>query len=155
MGPLVSEGQRARVLGFVERAVASRAEVVCGGSALDGPGWFMEPTLIANVTPDMQVMREEIFGPVVAVHPFDTEDEAVEIANASHYGLSSSLWTGDADRAVRVARALESGVVSVNSNSSVHVTAPFGGVKSSGLGRELGMAALEAYTELKTIFHQA
>ena len=155
MGPLISEGQRARAVGFVEEADAEGAEIVCGGSPLDGPGYFMQPTLVANVTPAMRIMPEEIFGPVAAVHPFDNEAGAVEVANASHYGLSRSLWTGDAGRALRVARALETGVVSVNSNSSVHVTAPFGGVKSSGLGRELGMAALEAYTELKTVFQQA
>jgi betaine-aldehyde dehydrogenase len=153
MGPLVSAGQRATSVGYVDGAIADGATVVCGGRPIDRPGFFMQPALVADVRPDMAVMREEIFGPVLAVHPFADEADAIRIANDSAYGLSASVWTSESGRAVRVSHALESGVVSVNTSSSVHLTAPFGGVKASGVGRELGMAALDAYTETKSIYH--
>jgi betaine-aldehyde dehydrogenase len=100
----------------------------------------------------MRIMQEEIFGPVVAIVPFDGEDEAVTLANDSIYGLSGSLWTRDIGRALRVARRIETGMISINTSSSVHIEAPFGGVKRSGVGREQGMVALEHYSELKSIF---
>jgi len=100
----------------------------------------------------MRIAREEIFGPVLAVIPFDTEAEAVAIANNSFYGLSGSIWTKDISRALRVAKAIETGVISINTGHSVHLEAPFGGVKRSGLGRELGLAALDHYSEMKTVF---
>jgi betaine-aldehyde dehydrogenase len=152
MGPLVSAGQRGTARGYVEGAVADGARLVCGGDLLDRPGFFMEPALIADASPEMAVMREEIFGPVAVVHPFDGEAEAIALANDTEYGLSASVWTGDASRATRMADAIEAGVVSINTNDSVHLTAPFGGVKASGIGRELGMAALDAFTEPKTIY---
>jgi betaine-aldehyde dehydrogenase len=153
IGPLVSASHRERVLGYIARARDEGAKIVCGGQAPNGPGFYLEPTLLTDVTPEMEVMTEEVFGPVAAVYPFDDEAEAVAVANGTDYGLSASVWTGDAGRAGRVVQLLESGVVSVNSSSSVHVTAPFGGVKASGLGRELGMAALDAYSELKSVYH--
>ena len=100
----------------------------------------------------MRIAREEIFGPVVSVIPFDTEEEAIRLANTSQYGLSGSVWSRDIGKALRTAKALQTGVISVNSNSSVHVEAPFGGYKMSGIGRELGMAALDLYTETKNVF---
>jgi len=100
----------------------------------------------------MRIVREEIFGPVVAVIPFDTEEEAVRLSNASPYGLSGSVWTRDIGRAIRVSKALQTGVISVNCNNSVHIEAPFGGYKMSGLGRDLGMNALHEYTEVKNVF---
>ena len=100
----------------------------------------------------MRIVQEEIFGPVVAISAFDGEEEAIELANDSSYGLSGSIWTRDIGRALRVARAVETGMLSINSSSSVHIEAPFGGVKASGIGREQGMAALEHYSEYKSVF---
>ena len=152
MGPLVSAAQRDQVLGYLAAAERDGATTVCGGAAVDGPGFFVKPTLLDDVTPAMSVMREEIFGPVVALHPFEDEEQAIGLANDTDFGLSASVWTQHAGRAARVARALQAGVVSINSSNSVHVTAPFGGFKASGLGRELGMAALDAYTEHKSVY---
>jgi betaine-aldehyde dehydrogenase len=153
IGPLISSSQRQRVLGYIAGATSDGAQIAKGGAAPDCAGFYVQPTLITDVSPTMAVMREEIFGPVVAVYPFDDEAEAIAVANDTDYGLSASVWTENAGRATRVAQELESGVVSVNSSNSVHVTAPFGGVKASGIGRELGMAALDAYTELKSVYH--
>jgi acyl-CoA reductase-like NAD-dependent aldehyde dehydrogenase len=121
------------------------------GETPDGPGYWFPCTLV-QATNDDRVAREEVFGPVAAVIPFSDEDEAIRIANDTPYGLSGSIWTRDGARALRVARALEAGVLSVNSNSSVRVQTPFGGFKQSGLGRELGMDALDGYSEVKTVF---
>jgi betaine-aldehyde dehydrogenase len=110
------------------------------------------PTVFDDVSNEMRVAREEIFGPVVSIIPFDTEEEALRLANATPYGLAGSIWSRDIGKALRSARALQSGVISVNSNSSVHTEAPFGGYKMSGIGRELGMSALDLYTEVKNVF---
>jgi len=156
MGPLVTFAHRERVMGYVNVGKVEGARLACGGQPPVDPslssGSYLEPALFVDVEPRMRIAREEIFGPVLCVLPFDDEAEAVRIANESEYGLSSSVWTSDLGRGVRVARAMESGVVSVNSSHSVHLEAPFGGFKSSGLGRELGMAAIEHYSELKSVY---
>jgi acyl-CoA reductase-like NAD-dependent aldehyde dehydrogenase len=149
MGPLISAKQRDRVASFV----GADAPVAFRGSAPEGPGFWFPPTVLAPVDPQAPAVREEIFGPVVAVIPFHGEEEAVRIANDTIYGLSGSIWTRDGGRALRVARAVETGVVSINSNSSVRVSTPFGGFKQSGYGRELGPHATDAYTETKTIYY--
>jgi len=149
MGPLISAGQRATVGSFVDDG----APVAFRGAAPDGPGFWFAPTVLCPVEPDARAAREEIFGPVAVVIPFDDEEEAVRLANDTIYGLSGSIWSGDGARALRVARALDAGVLSINSNTSVRVSTPFGGFKQSGYGRELGPHALDAYTEVKSIFY--
>jgi betaine-aldehyde dehydrogenase len=128
------------------------ATVAIRGTAPTGPGFWFAPTVLSPVSNSDRVAREEIFGPVAVVIPFEGEDEAVRIANDTIYGLSGSIWTNNAGRAIRVARELETGTISINSNTSVRVTTPFGGFKQSGVGRELGPDALEHYTELKNVF---
>ena len=152
MGPLVSAGQLARVLGFVERAVAEGARLVCGGGRPPGPGFYVAPTVLADVADGMEIARDEVFGPVMAVLPFDTEDEAVARANALPVGLAAGVMTRDLARAHRMAARLEAGVVWVNAYNITPVEAPFGGVKLSGLGRENGRAAVEHYTRVKTVY---
>jgi acyl-CoA reductase-like NAD-dependent aldehyde dehydrogenase len=152
MGPLISESQRRTSLEYVGIGTGEGARLVSGGETLDGEGYFLTPAVVCDVTNDMRVAREEIFGPVAAILPFDTEDEAIAIANDSDYGLSGSIWTGSATRAIRVARSIRTGTLSVNTNRSVRYEAPFGGYKRSGLGRELGMQAMDAYTEVKNVF---
>ena len=118
----------------------------------DGPGWWFPATVVAPVDRDQPVWRDEIFGPVVAVTPFEDEADAVALANDTPYGLSGSIWTRDSSRALRMAKAVEAGVLSVNSNTSVRVSTPFGGMKQSGFGRELGMEAMAAFSDVKNVF---
>jgi betaine-aldehyde dehydrogenase len=126
--------------------------VAIRGSAPQGPGYWFPPTVLSPVANTDRAAREEIFGPIAVVIPFEDESEAIQIANDTIYGLSGSIWTSNAGRAMRVARGLETGTISVNSHSSVRVTTPFGGFKQSGIGRELGPDALDYYTELKNVF---
>jgi acyl-CoA reductase-like NAD-dependent aldehyde dehydrogenase len=149
MGPLISAGQRESVGSFID----GEAPVAIRGSAPDGPGYWFAPTVLAPVEPGARVAQEEVFGPVAAVIPFAEEPDAVRLANDTIYGLSGSIWTRDGARALRMTRAIETGVISVNSNTSVRVTTPFGGFKQSGYGRELGPHALDAYTEVKSIYY--
>jgi acyl-CoA reductase-like NAD-dependent aldehyde dehydrogenase len=148
MGPLISADQRSKVATYVEDG----AKVAIRGSAPSGAGFWFPPTVLSPVSPTERAAREEIFGPVAAVIPFAGEEEAIRIANDTIYGLSGSIWTSNVGRAMRVARAVETGTLSINSNTSVRVSTPFGGFKQSGIGRELGPFALDHYTELKNVF---
>ncbi len=156
IGSMVSRAQRERVASYIEIGQQEGATIACGGREPDDealkPGSFLLPTVLTQVNNRMRVAQEEIFGPVACIIPFDNEDDCVRQVNDSPYGLSGSLWTRDIARALRVAKRVRTGVLSINSNSSVHVEAPFGGYKQSGLGRELGMHALNLYTEVKNIF---
>jgi betaine-aldehyde dehydrogenase len=156
VGPLVSFRQRDRVRDYISIGQEEGAALLVGGAAPDDPGLaagaYLMPAVFDQVSADMRIAREEIFGPVVSIIAFDSEEEAVRLANATPYGLSGSIWTRDIGKALRTAKGVQAGVLSINSNSSVHTEAPFGGYKMSGVGRELGMHALELYTELKNIF---
>jgi betaine-aldehyde dehydrogenase len=152
IGPLVSAQQREIVETFLPTAKTPHLKILCGGDRPARKGYYLNPAVVVGCETSDRVWLEEIFGPVACIRPFDREEEMLAEVNASPYGLSGSLWTNDLRRALRVSRRVESGVLSVNCHSSLHVEAPFGGFKQSGLGRDLGLTAMEGYTELKNIY---
>jgi betaine-aldehyde dehydrogenase len=152
VGPLVSDQQRQTVEDFLASAWSQKRRFACGGGRVGDRGYYVAPTIVLDCEPTDRIWRDEVFGPVVCIRPFDDEEQMLREVNDSPYGLSGSLWTRDIGRALRVAKHVESGVLSINTNSSVHVEAPFGGFKQSGIGRDLGLAAMEGYTELKNVY---
>jgi acyl-CoA reductase-like NAD-dependent aldehyde dehydrogenase len=156
LGPMISAGQRETSLEYLEIGQKEGARLVTGGDipqvAGGEGGFYLRPAVLADVRNDTRVAQEEIFGPVACLIPFDTEEEAIRLANDTEYGLSGSIWTRDLGRAIRVAKAIHTGVISVNSSHSVHTEAPFGGYKRSGIGREMGMHAVNLYTEVKNVY---
>jgi len=151
INPLVSAKQQRSVLEHIARAGEQGARIVCGGEQVAGNGFYVQPTVLADVTMQMAVARDEVFGPVLAVLPFDDEDQAIEMANDSEYGLGASLWTNDLSKAMNLVPRIESGTVWVNAHVLLDPSMPFGGVKQSGMGREFGRAVVEAYTEIKSV----
>jgi betaine-aldehyde dehydrogenase len=149
MGPLISAGQREAVASYLDDSVP----IAMQGSAPDGPGYWFPPTVLAPVDRHARAATEEIFGPIACVIPFDSEADAIALANDTIYGLSGSVWTRNGAKALRMARAIDTGVISINSNTSVRVSTPFGGFKQSGVGRELGPHALEHYSEVKSVYY--
>jgi len=157
MGPLVSSNRRQVVAGYLDAGMGEpgggAVEPFLSGAVPDGPGFWFPPTVVAPAENHWRLAAEEIFGPIVAVIPFEGEDEAVRLANDTPYGLSGSIWTRDGSKALRMARAVDAGNLSINSNGSVRVQTSFGGMKQSGFGRELGLEALGAYSEVKNVFY--
>ena len=151
MGPVIDARQQARIVDYIDGAVAEGATVALGGHALPGPGFWIEPTILTGVRNDMRIAQEEVFGPVLVVIPYSDDDEAVAIANDSEYGLAASIWSTDNSRALELAQRIETGSVWINDAHQINCQVPFGGYKQSGVGRELGPDALDAYTEVKTV----
>jgi aldehyde dehydrogenase (NAD+) len=152
MGPLATREQRDRVLDMIAAAQGEGAQLVCGGGVPEGEGFFVEPTVFTGVTGDMRLAREEVFGPVAAVFGFDTEEEAVRLANDTEYGLAGGVWTRDLQRGLRMARAVRAGTVWLNAYRVQDAAVPFGGTKASGFGRENGDEALHEVTEVKSVW---
>ncbi len=151
LGPIISLSQKQRVLSYIEQGTKEGAVLMTGGKALEGPGFFVEPTIFSDVKPGMAIAQEEIFGPVLSVIPFHDEEEALDLANGTRYGLAAGIWTRDVKRAMRLTRRIKAGTIWLNTYQILSPTAPFGGYKHSGIGRELGPDALEAYLETKTV----
>ncbi len=152
MGPVVSREQFDRVIAYFDVGRADGADLLTGGAALDRPGFFVEPTIFANADNRMRIAREEVFGPVTVLIPFDDEVEAIRIANDTEFGLAAAVWTRDLARGHRVARALRAGTVWINTYLHVDLISPFGGYRQSGIGRELGRQSIDAYTEVKSVY---
>ena len=151
MGPLISHSQRERVAGYVASGVAAGAKIATGGRLIDAPGYFFEPTMLIDTDHSMRVVREEIFGPVLCVMPFDDGEEAVRLANDTIYGLGGSVWTSDAARAHAFAARIRAGIVWINCHGVPDPAVPFGGYRQSGWGRQNGWEGVEQYTELKSV----
>lgn len=154
MGPVISQRQMDRVLGFIERAVAAGATVACGGARLDGPGFYVQPTVITGAADDSEIMQREVFGPVTVVVPFDTEEEAVARANGVVYGLAASVWSRNAFTVANVARRLRFGTVWINDHLPLTSEMPHGGFKQSGFGKDLSLYAFEEYTQIKHVMQE-
>jgi betaine-aldehyde dehydrogenase len=152
VGPLISSRQREVVESFLPTAKIKHQKILCGGDRPPGKGYYLNPAVVIGCETSDRIWQEEIFGPVACIRAFDTEEQMLAEVNASPYGLSGSIWTNDLKRALRVSRRVESGVLSINCHNSVHLEAPFGGFKQSGLGRDLGLAAMEGYSEVKNIY---
>lgn len=150
-GPQISQVQYDRIMGYIEEGKKAGAKIEIGGERHGKEGFFIQPTIFSNVKPDMKIMQEEIFGPVCAIAKFSTEEEVIKTANHTTYGLASAVHTRDLNTAIRVANSLRAGTVWVNNYNMVHHQLPFGGYKESGIGRELGEAALANYTQTKTV----
>ncbi len=151
VGPLIDDDQRSKVADLVEDAVSKGAKAIVGGSAVDGAGYFYEPTVLGDVTPDARLLKEEIFGPVAPVIAFDSEDDAIAAANDTEYGLVAYVYTSDLKRALRVCEGLETGMIGLNQGMVSNAGAPFGGVKQSGVGREGGNVGIDEYLETKYV----
>jgi phenylacetaldehyde dehydrogenase len=151
MGPLVSREQKERVLGYIDAGKSEGASVAVGGEAPAHPGYYVKPTVLVNVKPEMKVVREEIFGPVLVAQRFDDIDEIAALANDTPYGLAASVWSNDVSTVNRIVPKLKAGTVWVNCHSFVDPNMPFGGFKQSGFGREHGRVVLDLYTEIKSV----